>query len=133
MFKVQSQLMLGLVLISTTIQLSATDTRRFPNLGSAASEEQINRWDIAIGPNGGELPAGQGTVAKGREVYAVKCAYCHGATGKEGPDPRLVGGKGTLNSEHPVLTIGSYWPYATTLYDYINRAMPPSCSQEDPS
>lgn len=61
---------------------------------------------------------------QGALVYAAKCAACHGATGKEGPQDRLVGGRETLASANPVKTVGSYWPYATTLYDYIRRAMP---------
>jgi len=84
----------------------------------------INDWDIAIGPAGAELPAGSGSVADGAAIYAQRCAMCHGATGREGPDPVLVGGQGTLTSEKPIRTVGSYWAYATTLYDYIYRAMP---------
>lgn len=93
-------------------------------LGQPASEQQIASWDIAIGPHGNELPQGEGGVAEGATIYASKCAHCHGASGREGPDPVLVGGIGSLASEKPLLTIGSYWPYATTVYDYIARAMP---------
>ena len=105
-------------------EVLAGDGRQFPGLGQVAKETQVKTWDIAIGPRGEELPQGSGNVADGREVYAQHCAYCHGATGQEGPDHRLVGGRGSLSSEAPVKTIGSYWPYATTLYDYISRAMP---------
>lgn len=93
-------------------------------IGTTPSRSFISIWDIAIGPQGDELPPGQGSVAEGQEVYANRCAVCHGATGMEGPDPVLVGGRGTLTSNQPVLTIGSYWAYATTLFDYIYRAMP---------
>ena len=92
--------------------------------GTPASNEDIAGWDIAIGPDGAELPAGQGSVADGERVYQQYCAACHGLEGHEDPDPRLVGGRGSLGGENPVLTIGSYWAYPTTLYDYIARAMP---------
>ena len=93
-------------------------------LGRTATEEEIRAWNIDITPKGEGLPPGQGTVAQGAQVYAAKCAACHGPTGAEGPKDRLVGGQGTLATPKPVRTIGSYWPYATTLYDYIYRAMP---------
>ncbi len=108
----------------TSSVIFAEGTRQFPELGRVATQMEINAWDIAIGPRGGELPTGSGSVAEGREVYAQYCAYCHGATGVEGPDNRLVGGQGSLDTDKPVKTIGSYWPYATTLFDYISRAMP---------
>lgn len=70
------------------------------------------------------MPHGRGTVQQGAILYAAKCAACHGPTGTEGPNDRLIGGQGSLATEHPIKTIGSYWPYATTLYDYVFRAMP---------
>lgn len=93
-------------------------------LGRTPTEEEIRAWNIDVSPTGEGLPPGQGTVKQGGQVYAAKCAACHGPTGVEGPKDKLVGGRGTLTSQKPVRTIGSYWPYATTLYDYINRAMP---------
>ncbi len=93
-------------------------------LGHKANPEQVKNWDFAISPDGKELPPGSGTAAEGSKVYAAQCASCHGKTGKEGPKDVLVGGFGTLNTEKPVKTIGSYWPYATTVWDYINRSMP---------
>lgn len=92
--------------------------------GQTPTPASINALDIAIGPHGEELPPGSGTVAAGSVLYAERCAMCHGASGREGPDPILVGGRGTLSDLQPLLTIGSYWAYATTLYDYIARAMP---------
>src|SRR5207248_1443440 len=80
--------------------------------------------DIEVLPDGRGLPAGSGTAERGKTVYANRCVSCHGATGKEGPQDVLVGGQGTLRSARPLKTVGSYWPYATTLWDYINRAMP---------
>lgn len=94
------------------------------NLGRTPSAAEIRDWDIAVGPEGKELPPGSGTARDGAKIYAEKCAACHGETGVEGPATVLVGGKGTLTSLSPKKTIGSYWPFATTLWDYINRAMP---------
>lgn len=93
-------------------------------LGQPATLDEIKKWDFAISPDGKELPPGGGSAVEGKEIYAAQCAMCHGKTGKEGPNDRLVGGQGTLNTAKPVKTIGSYWPYATTVWDYINRAMP---------
>lgn len=104
--------------------LSAEEPRGAFGFGQSASEREIQARDIDVDPTGGGLPPGQGTVKQGALVYAAKCAACHGATGKEGPQDRLVGGRETLASANPVKTVGSYWPYATTLYDYIRRAMP---------
>jgi S-disulfanyl-L-cysteine oxidoreductase SoxD len=92
--------------------------------GHPATEEEIRVWNIDVAPTGEGLPPGRGTVKHGAEVFAAKCASCHGPTGTEGPKDRLVGGQGTLATANPIKTIGSYWPYATTLYDYIKRAMP---------
>lgn len=93
-------------------------------LGRSATEDEIRSWNIDVSPSGEGLPPGQGTVKQGAQVYAAKCAACHGPTGVEGPKDKLVGGRNTLTGPKPIRTIGSYWPYATTLYDYIHRAMP---------
>jgi mono/diheme cytochrome c family protein len=93
-------------------------------VGRAPTQEEIKSWDIAIGPDGKELPPGSATAKAGKAVYDTKCTVCHGATGKEGPQDILVGGQGTLNTPKPLKTVGSYWPYATTLWDFNNRAMP---------
>jgi mono/diheme cytochrome c family protein len=93
-------------------------------LGRTPTDEEIHAWDIDVSPTGEGLPPGRGTVKQGAQVYAGKCAVCHGPTGSEGPKDRLVGGQNTLKTAKPIRTIGSYWPYATTLYDYIYRAMP---------
>ena len=95
-----------------------------PNLGREATPAQIAGWDISVGPDGVGLPAGKGTPAAGALVYEQKCQACHGARGAGQPNDRLVGGQGTLASKAPVRTIGSYWPYATTVFDYVRRAMP---------
>jgi S-disulfanyl-L-cysteine oxidoreductase SoxD len=96
-----------------------------PKLGRPATPEETARADISIPPDGRGLPPGSGTVAQGAQVFAAKCAACHGAQGEGTPNgDRLVGGIGTLASANPVKTVSSYWPYATTLFDYIRRAMP---------
>jgi mono/diheme cytochrome c family protein len=116
---------LGLILSGMFLGGVASAGERISfGLGHTPSPELVANWDIAIGPNGAELPHGSGTVPAGRKLYAERCATCHGANGTEGPDPVLVGGHGSLNSAQPQSTIGSYWAYATTLYDYIFRAMP---------
>ena len=93
-------------------------------LGRTPGQDEIRAWDIAVSPDGHGLPPGSGSAADGKAIYAMRCALCHGATGREGPQDILVGGKGTLTTAKPLKTVGSYWPYATTLWDYINRAMP---------
>jgi S-disulfanyl-L-cysteine oxidoreductase SoxD len=95
-----------------------------PNLGREATPAEIAGWDISIGPDGGGLPAGRGTAATGAAVYTAKCQSCHGEKGAGQPNDRLVGGQGTLAGPAPVRTVGSYWPYATTIFDYVRRAMP---------
>ena len=94
--------------------------------GTVPTAEQIAGWDIdARGEDGVGLPPGKGDVATGENVYAEQCAACHGTFGEgEGRFPKLAGGQGTLKDDRPELTVGSYWPYAPTLWDYINRAMP---------
>jgi cytochrome c len=93
-------------------------------LGRPATAQEIAGWDIDVRGDGAGLPPGRGGVAAGREIYAQKCAVCHGATGRGGPMDALVGGAGTLATARPVRTVGSFWPYATTLYDFVHRAMP---------
>ena len=93
-------------------------------VGRAPTPEEVKALDISVAPDGTGLPDGSGTVAQGKEVYASKCAKCHGGQGQGGDDAPLVGGQGTLRSAKPLKTVGSYWPYATTLFDYIRRAMP---------
>ena len=95
-----------------------------PNLGREATPAQIAAWDISVGPDGAGLPPGKGTPAAGAIVYEQKCQACHGAKGAGQPNDRLVGGQGTLASKAPVRTIGSYWPYPTTVFDYVRRSMP---------
>jgi mono/diheme cytochrome c family protein len=98
-------------------------------IGRAATPTEIAGWNIDIDRHGENLPAGSGSVGHGREVFDQQCAACHGGKGEGGIGDRLVGGQGTLASPRPVRTVGSYWPYAPTLFDYIRRAMPQNAPQ----
>jgi cytochrome c len=95
-----------------------------PRLGQAASEIDIALVEIDVAPDGDGLPSGQGTVADGVDVYMEKCAACHGTRGEGRTAPPLAGGFGSLGTKAPLKTVGSYWPHATTLFDYVRRAMP---------
>ena len=111
--------------ISLAVSAASAAERKFPTLGAAATPEQIQAWDIDVRPDGLGAPAGSGTAAKGEAVYIEKCAMCHGDFGEaRGRYPVLVGGHGSLKDQRPEKTIGSYWPYASTVFDYIKRAMP---------
>lgn len=96
-----------------------------PALGKPASAKEIAAWDIDIAPDGQNLPAGQGTVANGEQLYKKLCASCHGAGARGGSAEELAGSETPLDSEWPDKTIGTYWPYATTLFDFLRRSMPP--------
>ena len=97
--------------------------------GRPTTPAQVAAWNIDIAPDGKNLPAGRGSVVQGRGVYDMQCAACHGARGEGGLGDRLVGGMGTLATPKPIKTVGSFWPYATTLFDYIRRAMPLNAPQ----
>jgi mono/diheme cytochrome c family protein len=114
----------ALVVALVTVGCARATVVETPNLGRPATAAQMAGWDISVGPDGVGLPPGGGTAAKGAVVYEQKCQVCHGAKGAGQPNDRLVGGQGTLASKTPVRTIGSYWPYATTVFDYVRRAMP---------
>jgi len=110
--------------------LAAAQTPTTFGIGRPATPSEIAAWDIDVGPDGVGLPPGRGTAGDGAPIFAAKCAGCHGKTGKEGPNDVLVGR--IPNDEFTFArdpkapkTIGSYWPYATTVFDYIRRAMPP--------
>jgi Cytochrome c len=98
-------------------------------IGRAATPAEIAGWNIDIDRYGNNLPPGSGSVSHGRKVFDQQCASCHGAKGEGGVGDRLVGGQGTLATPNPVKTVGSYWPYAPTLFDYIRRAMPQNAPQ----
>jgi len=95
-----------------------------PGLGVPASPEEVAAWDITIAPDGVGLPPGSGDARRGEDIYSVQCIACHGVEGSGQLNAALVGGHGTLASDTPLRTVGSFWPYATTVFDYIRRTMP---------
>ncbi len=98
-----------------------------PGLGKPITESDIKQWDIAILPDGSNLPPGSGTAAQGAVIYAQKCVMCHAEGGKGGAAPGavpLAGGAPLTNGIDTPKTIGNYYPYATTVFDYTRRAMP---------
>lgn len=116
----------ALLLASVALVLASGASAQVPRaaLGRPAPADLIRRLDRTVASDGRGLPAGSGTVAAGHAIFADKCASCHGEEGTGGAAEPLVGGRGSLASAKPLKTVGSYWPYATTLFDYVRRAMP---------
>ena len=114
----------SLLLVLLLSACAGADTPSLLKIGHSISEGEIANWDIDVSPGNGGLPPGRGSVAEGRAVYAQSCAACHGAEGDDGSAPKLRGGRVSLASSKPLPTVGSYWPYAETLFDYVRRAMP---------
>ena len=115
----------GVLLLWPAITAHAAGPGYF-GYGKLATPAEIAGWNIDVrGQDGVGLPDGKGTVDHGADVFAQQCATCHGTFGEgEGRYPKLMGGEGTLTGERPEPSVGSYWPYAPTLFDYIDRAMP---------
>lgn len=113
----------GLVTVAATLFATAF-AQEGPNLGVTPSPELIAAWDISVAADGTGLPSGSGTAIDGASVYTRNCLACHGQEGEGLLHDRLVGGHGTIGGPAPTKTVGSYWPYATTIFDYIRRAMP---------
>lgn len=109
------------LLVASAALVSAQDG---PELGVEATPEEVAEWDIGIEPDGEGLPPGSGTAIEGEPVYTLYCFSCHGAEGRGQLNDILVGGHGTLTGPAPLKTVGSFWPYATTVFDYIRRTMP---------
>jgi S-disulfanyl-L-cysteine oxidoreductase SoxD len=117
-------------LIAVVLGLLAPVHAQSPyGIGRPATAAEIAGWNIDIGRDGANLPPGSGSVAHGREVFDRQCAACHGEKGEGGVGDRLVGGQGTIATSKPIKTVGSFWPYAPTLFDYIRRAMPQNAPQ----
>jgi S-disulfanyl-L-cysteine oxidoreductase SoxD len=114
---------IGLLAIAVTANPSHAQLPTY-GLGRAPTVEEVKAWDVTIPSDGAGLPPGSGTAALGEPIYATRCASCHGERGQNPKYDRLVGGQGTLKTDTPVLTIGSFWPYATTLWSYIRRSQP---------
>jgi cytochrome c len=110
--------------LAQTNKPNVEPARKF-GIGRVATPQEIAGWDIDVRPDGQGLPDGKGSVAEGEEIYMVKCAACHGEFGEgAGRWPVLASGKGTLASNDPVKTVGSYFPYAASVFDYVRHAMP---------
>jgi cytochrome c len=116
----------GVFLLVANVALAQTSS--YSHVGRTPTKEEIAAWDISIGPDGKGLPDGHGTPKEGAAIFAEKCAVCHGPEGQGGKiGPRVVGGIAdteTLTTLKPVRTVGGYWPYATSVWDFIRRAMP---------
>jgi len=114
---------LAIALVCATTVASAAPARY--GIGRTPSRDELRALDISVAPDGAGLPPGHGSSGDGATLYQSLCSACHGAHGEgRGDFPALVGGRGSIGTSNPVLTVGSYWPYATTLWDYIRRAMP---------
>ena len=114
-----------LIAAAALLALSSAAFGQSPNLGKPITPEDLAAWDISIGPDGAGLPPGSGTAKQGEAVFTAKCQACHGEKGAGRPNDRLVGGQDSLPGDKPAIkTVGSFWPYATTLFDYVRRAMP---------
>ena len=115
----------SLLLISTLLVFGvAALSAQTYGVGREATAEEVEAWDVTIGPEGRELPPGSGTAKDGAQVYEVRCKECHGENGVGGDQAGLVGNPDQLKQVPPIKNVGSYWPYATTLFDYTRRAMP---------
>jgi len=117
---------LSAIVVAAAAAAAATLSAQSPGyqVGRPPTPEEIRALGSAIAPDGTGLPQGSGTVAAGRTLFASQCARCHGPAGEGDVGARLVGGQGTLATPRPLKTVGSFWPYSTTLWDYVNRAMP---------
>jgi S-disulfanyl-L-cysteine oxidoreductase SoxD len=119
----------GLAIVALACATGAQAQSRY-GIGRSATPAEIAGWNIDVDRDGHNLPPGSGSVSHGHEIFDQQCAACHGAKGEGGGvGDRLVGGQGTLATPKPVRTVGSYWPYAPTLFDYIRRAMPQNAPQ----
>jgi cytochrome c len=114
--------MRNLVLLFAVSALAAQSPKY--GVGHAPTTDEIRQWSISIAPDGKGLPPGRGTAAEAKELYANRCAKCHGDKGQGRDSVPIAGGQGTLRNPKPLRTVGSFWPYATTIWDYVNRAMP---------
>jgi len=117
-------LAVGALLVLVAGALTASAQLPSYGVGRAPTAVEIEAWDLTIPPDGKGLPAGRGTATLGKPVYVQRCASCHGETGQDPKYFLLVGGRGTLTTDKPVKTVGSFWPYATTLWSYIRRTQP---------
>lgn len=113
-----------LVLTLVGTDVFAAGAAEGPQLGQAVSKEEIARWEIDVMPDGEGLPVGKGSAKQGKSVYQTHCLSCHGKNGLGDSADQLAGAEFGLTDEYPDKTIGTYWPYATTLFDFSRRSMP---------
>jgi len=120
----RSQFVAVALMLAVTASVALAD--QAPTFGRVAAPDEISSWDIDVSPDGTGLPPGSATARTGEAVYAQKCVACHGVKGVGGPAGDLAGGQGTLGvpGKRPVKTVGSFWPYATSFFAYVRRAMP---------
>ena len=123
------ELYAALLAVVALIGAASAQSQGSYGIGRPATSAEIAGWNIDIDSHGNSLPPGSGSVSHGHEVFDQQCAACHGANGEGGVGDRLVGGQGTLATAKPIRTVGSFWPYAPTLFDYIRRAMPQNAPQ----
>jgi len=115
----------SLALCIATFAIVPMALAQAPQFGQPIAPADVAPWDISIAPDGAGLPPGRGTATQGEAIYVAKCQACHGEKGTGKPNDALVGGIGSLAPDKvPTKTVGSFWPYATTLFDYVRRAMP---------
>ena len=112
-------------LMAVLLAVAAGNAPGNHGIGRPATAEEVRARDITVLPSGAGLPPGKGTARDGRRAYETRCGVCHGARGEgQGDYPPIAGGRGTLATDQALPTVGAYWPYATTVWDYIRRGMP---------
>jgi cytochrome c len=115
-----------LACLGIAARANAQGNPQTPHLGTPMSETEVAKWDLTVFPDGRGLPSGHGTAKDGRAIYLQKCASCHGDQGQGATAEDLVSGPKPPTADNPSRAIGSYWPYATTIFDFIRRTMPPA-------
>jgi S-disulfanyl-L-cysteine oxidoreductase SoxD len=124
-FATAAILISGPMILSNAVAQSNTSGFKKIGLGREAHPDEVKAWDTDVRPDGLGLPPGSGSVKQGEDIYQAQCAACHGEFGESaGRWPAVAGGRGSLKSEGPEKTVGSFWPFASTTFDYIKRAMP---------
>jgi mono/diheme cytochrome c family protein len=123
------EIALAVLAMMALVLCSSAQAQNHYGIGRLATPAEIAGWNIDVGRDGENLPAGSGSVSHGHEIFDQQCAACHGEKGQGGVGDRLVGGQGTIATPKPIKTVGSFWPYAPTLFDYIRRAMPQNAPQ----
>lgn len=117
-------LAIGLLMTAWAVGAGAAEPLQAPRLGRPVDAQEVARWDLSVFPDGRGLPAGRGTVVEGTSLFRQHCAACHGTGGRGASAEELAGGTEPLTSPTPDKTIGLYWPYATTIFDFVRRAKP---------